>query len=89
LLEFGGEFEFPQRVVPHLFEDAGGGSEGFAVGAVITIALFNAGFDEAGVKERSELERDGSEGNVGHGSMDGSRGLFLMPDEPEDFTAPG
>jgi hypothetical protein len=49
--------------------------------------LFSAGFDQARVEKRAELQGDGSEGYVGHSAVDGPGGLFFVPDKAEDFAA--
>jgi hypothetical protein len=51
------------------------------------VTVFGAGFDQAGLEQRSKLEGNGAEGDVGHSLVDGTGAEFVAPDETKHFSA--
>jgi hypothetical protein len=86
LFELGCELQSMKGVAPHVFEESGDGAEPVRARSIEAVLLVRPHLDEAGLGERSELERDGPERDVREGSMNRSGRELTMPDEAEDFT---
>jgi hypothetical protein len=58
LLQLRRQLQPPQGVVPHVFEHAADGAERVAPGAIEALLPIGAGFDQASLQQRAQLERD-------------------------------
>ena len=76
-----------QRIRPHRLKHGLDGSEGLAVDAIDARRPFDAALDQAGGEQHLELQRDRTEGHVGHGAMDLAGRPVVLTEEPEDFPA--
>ena len=87
MFEFGGKFETPERVIPHLFQKPRDRSERDTIGDVEAVTSGRACLHEARLGQRPKLERNRAEGDIGHGPVNVSGAAFLGPEEAQDLLA--
>src|ERR1043166_7422559 len=88
LLQLRRELQLPQRVVPHPLENLAYRTRRLRLRAIEAVAVLGAGADESRLGQRSQVEGDGAEGDVGHRVGDGARGELALPYEAQDLAAP-
>jgi hypothetical protein len=88
LFEFGLHGKPSERIVPHTLEDARDGSKRRAARPIVAAAAGDADVHQTRFRESPEVLRDGAEGDVGHGRVNGSRGLLTAPDDSENLPSP-
>ena len=87
LLEFGGELQPREGIVPEVLKHRADGPERMTTRAIIPVASVCARRDESRRGQCGELLRDGAEGDVGHGAVDRTGAHFLPPHHAQDFSA--
>ncbi len=88
LLQFGGEFQPPQSVVPHTFQFLPQWPEHVGARTVVAITVLRSRFDQARSQERFELQRYCTERDIRHPAMNLSGRQFLRPNESQDLLSP-
>lgn len=81
------ELEAPQRIAPHPFENLTNRSKLIPPGAIEALTALGPQIDEAGLGERPQVQRDGTERDVGHRRVDRAGVQLLAPEQTQDLAA--